>query len=221
MLKITMKRLDVKKVNVGTQVRPEQIPEILDNAGVSFNSISEVNWNEFPYKPEVSFRIAYTDDAFLIQYLVDEETTRAKYGADRGSVWTDSCVEFFSSPVDDGYYYNLETNCIGTVLLCCGKNREGREYAPTEVTDSILRYSTLGNKPFDETVKGQWSLSLFVPFKIYFKHNINNMVGRNLKANFYKCGDELKTPHFLSWNPIEIEKPDFHRPDYFGELKFV
>ncbi len=41
-----------------------------------------------------------------------------------------------------------------------------------------------------------------------------------LKANFYKCGDELQTPHFLSWNPIEIEKPDFHRPDFFGTLRF-
>ncbi|WP_336524905.1 carbohydrate-binding family 9-like protein, partial [Bacteroides acidifaciens] len=25
---------------------------------------------------------------------------------------------------------------------------------------------------------------------------------------------------FLSWNPIEIEKPDFHRPDFFGTLEF-
>ncbi|MFR8633774.1 MAG: carbohydrate-binding family 9-like protein, partial [Barnesiella intestinihominis] len=25
---------------------------------------------------------------------------------------------------------------------------------------------------------------------------------------------------YLSWSPIPIEKPDFHRPDYFGELRF-
>jgi hypothetical protein len=41
-----------------------------------------------------------------------------------------------------------------------------------------------------------------------------------IKANFYKCGDELQTPHFLSWNPIEIDQPDFHRPDFFGTLEF-
>ena len=27
----------------------------------------------------------------------------------------------------------------------------------------------------------------------------------SIRANFYKCGDELQKPHFLSWNPIKIE----------------
>lgn len=215
-----MKCLDIKKIGVN-DVAPDYLAEILDNNGVEFNQIQVVNWNEYPYRPEVTFRMAYTDESILIQYVVDEETSRAKYGKDRGSVWTDSCVEFFSCPFDDGYYYNLETNCIGTVLLCCGKEREGREYAPFEVTDSIKRYSTLGREAFDECEKGKWSLSLVVPFKMFFKHNVVKLDGMTIRANFYKCGDELKTPHFLSWNPIEIEKPDFHRPDYFGELHFV
>ena len=48
----------------------------------------------------------------------------------------------------------------------------------------------------------------------------SSLDGQTIKANFYKCGDELQTPHFLSWNPINIEKPDFHRPDFFGSLEF-
>ncbi|WP_350005689.1 carbohydrate-binding family 9-like protein, partial [Phocaeicola dorei] len=44
--------------------------------------------------------------------------------------------------------------------------------------------------------------------------------GMVVRANFYKCGDELQKPHFLSWSPIKIEKPDFHRPDFFGLLEF-
>lgn len=39
-------------------------------------------------------------------------------------------------------------------------------------------------------------------------------------ANFYKCGDKLQTPHFLSWNPINLEKPNFHCPEFFGTLNF-
>jgi hypothetical protein len=42
--------------------------------------------------------------------------------------------------------------------------------------------------------------------------------GATLRANFYKCGDELQVPHFLSWNPIGVETPDFHRPEFFGKL---
>ena len=37
---------------------------------------------------------------------------------------------------------------------------------------------------------------------------------------FYKCGDKLQTPHFLSWNPIDLPKPDFHCPAFFGLLQF-
>jgi hypothetical protein len=42
-----------------------------------------------------------------------------------------------------------------------------------------------------------------------------------MRANFYKCGDKTKRAHFLSWNPIDIAKPDFHRPDFFGEITFL
>ncbi|WP_449033796.1 carbohydrate-binding family 9-like protein, partial [Prevotella sp.] len=27
--------------------------------------------------------------------------------------------------------------------------------------------------------------------------------------------------HFLSWNPIDLPAPDFHRPDFFGEIRFL
>ena len=39
-----------------------------------------------------------------------------------------------------------------------------------------------------------------------------------IRANFYKCGDKTAHPHFLSWSPVSTEKPDFHRPEFFGEL---
>jgi hypothetical protein len=44
--------------------------------------------------------------------------------------------------------------------------------------------------------------------------------GKTCRANFYKCGDDLPEPHFLSWNNIIADKPDFHLPQYFGTLTF-
>ena len=44
--------------------------------------------------------------------------------------------------------------------------------------------------------------------------------GKVMRANFYKCGDLTVHPHFLSWNPVTSEQPDFHRPCDFGELYF-
>lgn len=42
--------------------------------------------------------------------------------------------------------------------------------------------------------------------------------GQILKANFYKCGDRCRSPHFLSWCAIQSPQPDFHRPEDFGYL---
>ena len=215
-----MKHIVAPRIQVDAEPDPQQVKGLLDRVGVQAETIGTVNWGEFPYRPEVKFRIAHTGTCILLHYVVNERTSRAAYGDDLGQVWTDSCVEFFSSPADDGYYYNLETNCIGTVLLCCGKNREGREAAPGRVLDSVKRYATLGRQTFDERPVGQWELSLVVPSSFWFKHDIKSLSGLEVTANFYKCGDELSTPHFLSWNPITIDRPDFHRPDFFGRVRF-
>ena len=79
----------------------------------------------------------------------------------------------------------------------------------------------LGNQPFAERIgETDWEVALIIPYSVFFKHQIDSLDGKEIKANFYKCGDELQTPHFLSWNPIQIEQPDFHRPDFFGTLEF-
>lgn len=215
-----MNKLLVKKV-ISQNLTAENLSVLLDKEKVEFHPIDQINWPDFPYCPSVNFRIAYTGKAILINYRVDEKSVRAKYDQDNGSVWTDSCAEFFVTPSDDGIYYNIESNCIGTVLVGAGKERNGREHATENVTHKIQRWSSLGDKPFDERI-GQctWELSLIIPFSVFYKHHIESFDGKEINANFYKCGDELQSPHFVSWNRIDIEKPDFHRPDFFGRLKF-
>lgn len=194
---------------------------MLDKENVAFQPIATVNWAEYPYKPEVAFRVAHTDDAVLLHYKVTEASVRAKYAEDNGCVWTDSCVEFFSVPAADGIYYNMECNCIGTFLVGAGPERENREHAPQEVMEQVSRWASLGRRPFEERIgECTWEVALVIPYTVFFKHRIETLDGQSVKANFYKCGDELQTPHFLSWNPIRIEKPDFHRPDFFGSLEF-
>ena len=42
--------------------------------------------------------------------------------------------------------------------------------------------------------------------------------GVSFRANCYKCGDKTVNPHFLAWNAVETAAPDFHRPEFFGEM---
>jgi hypothetical protein len=212
--------MKVKKLS-GKVQDAQQIPALFDNENIMYHPVDRVNWEAYPYQPHVSFRIAYTNDAILLHYKVTEDSVRARYGEDNGSVWTDSCVEFFSIPAADGIYYNLECNCIGTVLLAAGPERSDREAAPLEITGQVKRWASLGRETFEEKIgECTWEVALLIPYKVFFKHAITGLDGMSIRANFYKCGDELQKPHFLSWNPIKIEKPDFHRPDFFGLLEF-
>ncbi|MDD3036380.1 carbohydrate-binding family 9-like protein [Bacteroides sp.] len=212
--------MKVKKISAAN-IEASALPGLFDEEKIDFQPIQYVNWAAYPYKPKVSFRVAHTKDAILLHFKVKEASVRAKYGEDDGSVWTDSCVEFFLIPANDGEYYNIECNCAGTILIGAGATRNGRERAPKEITSLVQRWASLGREPFEERVEDtSWEVALIIPYAVFFKHQIDSLDGKLIKANFYKCGDELQTPHFLSWSPIDIENPDFHRPDFFDTLEF-
>ena len=137
--------MKVKKISAAN-VEACSLPKLFDEEKIDFQSIQCVNWAEYPYKPKVNFRIAHTQNSILLHFKVKEERVRAKYGKDNGSVWTDSCVEFFSIPAGDGIYYNIECNCIGTILVGAGPVRNNREHAPKEVTALVQRWSSLGDR---------------------------------------------------------------------------
>ena len=212
--------MKVKKIS-SANVEACSLPKLFDEEKIDFQSVQCVNWAEYPYKPKVSFRIAHTKDSILLHFKVREESVRAKYGEDNGSVWTDSCVEFFSIPAGDGVYYNMECNCVGRLLIDAGAGRSNRQHAPQEVLDKVQRWSSLGQEDFEERIGDcRWEVALVIPYSAFFMHNITSLDGKAIRAIFYKCGDKLQTPHFLSWNPIDLEKPNFHCPEFFGMLRF-
>lgn len=197
------------------------VPSYLDTFGVAFTSIDEVNWATYPYRPDVKFRIVRTDNGLLIHYHVTEASIAAVAKGDNGRVWEDSCVEFFCMPAGDGVYYNVECNCVGTLLVGAGKTRGiSRQRASQDVLDRVGRWSSLGSDSFSQKTQGPytWDVVLSIPYSTFFLHDIKTLAGQTITANFYKCGDNLQTPHFLSWNPIVAPKPNFHLPEFFGTL---
>ncbi|WP_295938015.1 carbohydrate-binding family 9-like protein [uncultured Alistipes sp.] len=183
--------------------------------------IACLNWPEqFPYAPQVSFRMFHTGDYLMLRFDVEERYTMARVTEDNGEVWTDSCVEFFIAPDDSGYYYNFECTCIGRLLLGFRKQREHPAHAAQGVMASILRFPSLGSRPFNERQgDNSWSVVLAIPPQALFMHSITDWSGLEPKVNLYKCGDKLSVPHFLSWKPIMAPKPDFHKPEFFEQIK--
>lgn len=184
--------------------------------------IDTLNWKDYNYKPEVELSIAYSDHEIFLKYYIHESYFKAEKTESNQMVCEDSCVEFFVSPEDDGIYYNLEFNGIGTCLLGSGTDRANSKRANPEIISKIRRESSAGKMPFKEKVgDNRWTITIAIPFEVFFHHKISELKGKTFRANFYKCGDLLSVPHYVTWNPVGTEKPDYHRPEYFGILKFV
>lgn len=183
------------------------------------------NWpKEFPYSPSANFSVAHDNQALYIRFRVIEDCTAALVDKDQGPVWTDSCVEFFIS-FDSQGYYNFEFNAIGKALLAFRKEKPSPTPASESVMALIERHSTLGNDCFaertDTTGQGiDWELNVRIPKEVFFKHHFSTLAGVKARGNFYKCGDNLSKPHYLSWNPIGAPSPNFHLESEFGELEF-
>ena len=207
-----------------------QIEEAMNAKNVEYNQIACVNWEGYngDYNPDVKFRIGYTEKEIYLQYLVTENDIKAVYGEDAGSKpYTDSCVEFFAIPGEGGEYYNLEMNCIGKGTFAGGAQRTDRTRYGDDVLSQIRRESTLGSEAFGTKSFAEngekpytWKLTVALPLELYSLSEVKPLKGRSIKANFYKCGDDMPQKHYLSWHPIRIEKPNFHRPDHFGTLIF-
>ncbi|GHT13144.1 hypothetical protein FACS189426_17630 [Bacteroidia bacterium] len=212
-----MNTLLVKKVK-NKDWKASELSETFDKEKIPFHAISNVNWSEYPYKPDVKFRIAHDGKNILLNYQVEESDIKAVSGEDNGKIWEDACVEFFVT-FDNESYYNIECNCIGKLLAGTGAGRQSRKHVTAELLNHIDRWSSLGYLPL-ENKSGKWELSLVIPIDVFILNQLDSLDGLQAKANFYKCGDKLKTPHFLSWNPIKTERPDFHLPQYFGEIRF-
>ena len=203
----------------------EDVIAKFDEAGIVWNAIDQVNWPDYPYKPEVEFRIMHSETEIYLQFHVRENGLRATYDYDAGSSpYRDDCVEFFMIPSDrDSSYFNLEMNCIGHGTFHYGPTRSERHRCGDEIVSQIRRHSTLGSEAFGMREGPQeWTLTLAVPKRLYAQADLNltSFSRRTVRANFYKCGDDTAVPHFLSWSPIRVDHPNFHTPEWFGEVYF-
>jgi len=170
---------------------------------------------------KVSFAIGHDGSNIYLNYHVEEPQVRAVNTEFNSPVWEDSCVEFFFSPTGKEYYYNFEFNAIGTVLCGYGKDRHKREHLPDSVLTQVETVPSLGKEPIGRIWgKTPWDLRVKIPKEVLVFSKIENLAGLKAKGNFYKCGDKLEKPHYLSWEPVRTQNPNFHLPEHFGQLSF-
>jgi len=215
-----MKSLIIHYIEALNDTNIELARDILDDFGV-LDTIEILNWSAlYPYRPITQFNIARSNKSIFIKYSVRGSMLRAIYSNDQDPVHDDSCVEFFCKPVGADTYTNFEFNCIGT---CSASRRKSRyeDVVPfsMEEMQSIKRYPSIGRRAFNE-MEGmfEWELTVEIPFNLIGIDPQN--LPKKLLGNFYKCADGTDSKHFVTWSLVKTEKPDFHCPEFFGELYF-
>lgn len=215
-----MNTLVIPKLNIAQhEALFDKIKHLSD--GGLYLSIDKVNWpNDYPKTLPVSVQIAHDDEKIYLYYQVQGEELRAINTHDFMSVWEDSCVEFFMQRKGEKLYRNFEFNAHGVLLASKRESKDAAEQLSNELMSSIERFTTIRHVYRGNVEVSDWTLYAEIPKEaIGFSAN-EELSQQTIGANFYKCGDETKEPHFISWNPIDTPKPNFHVPEFFGELIF-
>lgn len=206
--------------SLDASLAPDELLNRIDSLGVR-SAIDCVNWpGQFPYQPLSTFTVAHNGKEIYIDFFTRCNFLRAENYEPQSPVSQDSCVEFFVAPGSDGRYWNFEFNCIGTINA---SNRIERPH-PTRLTPEELKritvYPSCGTRPFCE-LEGlfSWNLLVIIPLDLIGVKFEGKPL--EMRANFYKCASATSQPHYLSWNAIATERPDFHRPEFFGKITLM
>ena len=176
--------------------------------------------------PQVQAKLTYDQTAIYVIFRVADQYVRALAQNYQDEVFHDSCVEFFLTPGENTAqgYFNFEVNCGGTALFHHQTGRRENDVAVSKDDfDQVQLAHTLPkivNPEIEESLI--WVVEYRLPFDILRRYApvVQPAPGVIWRTNFYKCADGSSHPHWLNWAPVNLPKPDFHRPEFFGQLVF-
>ena len=189
------------------------------------SAAGEPDWADVPeleagrilWKPDCGIRafgqFCYDAQFLFVHLRAVEENIRAEYTAPLSPVFRDSCLEFFFMPENEDRYFNFEINPNGCLHVGFGRGRGDRTVLYRRDMDTLFAIRPL------KTPDG-WEVFYLIPLSFLRLFWPDFTFTGNLRANVYKCGDLTRQEHYLAWNPVASETPDFHRPQDFGLMTF-
>lgn len=179
------------------------------------------------YRPRVQAKLVYDPKRLLVIFRVEDRFVRSVVTRYQGPVCTDSCVELFFTPGADigAGYFNIETNCGGTVLFMHQKGRGVGNVAVSagDAAELSVHHSMPAVVDPEIADPTEWWVEYQVPYSVLSRYAPVAIPapGVSWKANLYKCADQCSHPHWLTWSLVDWQRPDFHRPEFFGTLSFT
>lgn len=167
----------------------------------------------------VLVKVSYEGSSFIVSFSVKEPQLRRMCTHHNDEVWNDSCVEVFVKRPDQPWYVNFEFSASGFCHAAKGTCRDGR----VSYSDALLATIPITVRILENTIdESRWDLSARLDLaKFGLLDEGKTLKGVTLYGNFYNCGDALEHPHYLTYEPIDTERPDFHQVSSFVPLRFL
>lgn len=214
---MSVRRLEIPFLETKDTQKVDELNQLMDR--LQAVPIDCNPWPAYQANVQAKFMMAHNGQAILLKYIIAEKYLAANE-VTNGNIHNDSCVELFIA-FDDLGYYNLEFNCLGFTKIGYGSDRNDRQLLPVDVIKQLSFSSKINaNSTLNSNHGFDWEIMLVIPKEVFKEHQLKSFNHLKAKGNFYKCGDGLPQPHFLTWNMIEADQPNFHRKDFFGELAF-
>lgn len=159
-------------------------------------------------------QFCYDEENLYVHLSAAEKVIRAENTEPLSPVHEDSCLEFFFRIPGSENYFNFEINPNGCVCIQAGPNRNDRVFLVRK--DAVDYFAIRTNR-----TEAGWEVFYRIPLDFIRLFYPGYRFGGTLEANVYKCGDRTVNEHYLAWNPVDLENPDFHRPEFFGTFNFA
>jgi hypothetical protein len=197
-------------------------PEIWANILPLF--IDKYMWVHNNYTPVVRVKAFHTQKFIYLEYVVPEDRISIKHLSFGSDVFKDSCVEFFINPFPERSeeYVNIEINALGVMLIGIGKDGDDskRYYFKPDEVEGFKTISSIKHPVVGPHGSAFWILHVRIPKSFFERRYGREFTDKASIANFNKCGDETEFEHYGSWNEVSSPTPNFHLPQYFGDLIF-
>lgn len=179
-------------------------------------NVSNQNWVEAP-GIEMKMQLMWDEHKLYVHQMAKEHNIRAINTQHSSLVCQDSCMEFFIAPGRcDKRYFNFEINPNGAMMVGLGTGREDRTVLELNNWTELFQIQT-------KTEQNSWEVFYSIPasFISQYFEGFAFKEGLTVRANCYKCGDNTDHIHYLSWNKMTSDHPEFHKFTDFGSMRFI
>ena len=162
----------------------------------------------------VYVQLAYDEEGITVRFTVDGESNPLRNKHEHlAYVHEDSCVEFFANfaPEESKHYINFEANAAGYMNVAFRTSRYDAEPLALADIEAFCITPVL--------YENYWTLTYKIGFDFIKKYYPTFDISKceYILGNFYKCGDLTEMKHYVSYFMMG-DKPDYHRPEYFGKI---